>query len=144
MQIKPALLRTAYILILVTAIATGLFAGGNKEEGDAFLISISDLDKLTQTEDILILDVRDQASYNAGHIPGALLVPFQQVESAADQLRGRASKLVTYCSCPAEESSMSAALKLRSQGITNVYVLVGGYNEWIRQGRPVVNGSKPL
>jgi len=122
-----------------------LYAGGKQEDANSsFLISIADLDKLVQSEDILILDIRDQASYNAGHIPGALLVPLQQVEAAADQLRDRASKLVTYCSCPAEESSMSAALKLRAQGLTNVYVLVGGYNEWIRQKRPVINGSAPL
>ena len=144
MHSKPTLLKIACVLILATTISAGLFAGGKKEEGNAFLISISELDKLAQTEDILILDIRDQASYNAGHIPGALLLPLQQVEAAADQLRGRATKLVTYCSCPAEESSMSAALKLKGRGIDNVYVLVGGYNEWIRQKRPVVNGSTPL
>ncbi|MAG13822.1 MAG: hypothetical protein CMN78_04425 [Spirochaetales bacterium] len=142
---RRTLLRTVAIsFLLIFVLTTSLFAGGKKEDETSFLISIADLDELAKTDDILVLDIRDQASYNAGHIPGALLVPLQQVEAAADQLRDRATKLVTYCSCPAEESSMSAALKLRARGITNVYVLVGGYDEWIRQRRPVISGSAPL
>ena len=144
MRNKPAVLKITIILLLLVAVSGALFAGGKKEDDNAFLISVADFEELAKTGNIIILDIRDQASYNAGHIPGALLLPFQQVESAADQLRGRAEKYVTYCSCPAEESSLAAALKLRGEGIEKVYVLVGGYGEWIKQRKPVVTGSAPL
>ena len=39
--------------------------------------------------------------------------------------------------------SARAALVLRGLGITNVRALVGGYNEWVSEGNPVVKGPNP-
>jgi 3-mercaptopyruvate sulfurtransferase SseA len=46
--------------------------------------------------ELVLLDVRDAASYAAGHIPGALNLPLAELpERAAELDRGRA--YVTYC-----------------------------------------------
>ena len=42
------------------------------------------LEKLSAREDLLLIDVREQGEYEAGHIKGALLVPRGTIEAAAD------------------------------------------------------------
>lgn len=44
----------------------------------------------------LILDVRTQAEYDAGHVPGAILIPHDQLESRIGEL-GETRRLVLYC-----------------------------------------------
>jgi predicted methyltransferase len=92
------------------ASASGGSAGGNCESsssGDdakaewkspALRISVADFKQLQATGDVLILDVRDAESYRRGHLPGAVLMPVDTVESCAAGLRTEKRPIVTYCS----------------------------------------------
>jgi ArsR family transcriptional regulator len=92
---------------------------------------------------VLVVDVRDEFVYRMGHIPGAMSVPLAQVDRRADEVRTRAGRkpVVTYCSCPSEQTAASAAVALSKLGITNVSVLVGGYPEWVSTGGAVEKGG---
>jgi rhodanese-related sulfurtransferase len=46
-------------------------------------------------------------------------------------------EIVTYCACPKDESSISAAQVLQASGFKRVRVLQGGWNEWLRAKGPV-------
>jgi rhodanese-related sulfurtransferase len=46
--------------------------------------------------DFVLLDVRDRSAYAAGHIPGALSLPLDEVAVRADEL-ARERKYVAYC-----------------------------------------------
>jgi rhodanese-related sulfurtransferase len=46
-------------------------------------------------------------------------------------------EIVTYCACPADESSISAAQTLQDAGFTRVRVLQGGWTEWLKVKGPV-------
>jgi predicted methyltransferase/rhodanese-related sulfurtransferase len=83
-------------------------------------------------EDILLLDVRDAASFKEGHMPGAVLMTVEQITSAEGmtRLKGETRSIVTYCSCESEQSSARVAIILRDAGITRAHALVGGYEEW--------------
>jgi rhodanese-related sulfurtransferase len=35
------------------------------------------------------------------------------------------------------------ALQLRQRGVGNVYALIGGYEEWLKRGDPIVKGITP-
>ena len=130
-------------IVLILLITTGaLFAKGRQE--DTVVIDIPGLEKLIAGGELVILDIRDEASYLEGHIPGAVLVPYPAVKGAAESLRGIGVPVITYCSCPAEESSMAAALDLMSLGVEGVQVLVGGYLEWIRLDKPIIKGPAPF
>ena len=50
--------------------------------------------------------------------------------------------IITYCACPAEESSLAAAFKLQEFG-AEVLVLQGGIRAWIRERKPIVTGPQP-
>ena len=107
------------------------------------LMSVEEFAELLEKEDLLVLDIRDLPTYQRGHIPGAMLLPAFDIESQAPAFAAMDKRTVTYCSCPAEESSIAAALALRKAGAKQVHVLVGGYIEWKNQGRALVIGDRP-
>jgi predicted methyltransferase len=92
------------------ASASGGSSGGNRDPSDsgddakaewkspALRISVADFKQLQAGGDVLILDVRDAESYRNGHLPGAVLVPLDTVESRAAELRTEKRPIVTYCS----------------------------------------------
>jgi len=135
--------RTAAILTILI-VGPAAYAAGNREKATAgFLINIDEFERMLSTDHPLVLDIRDDASYLQGHIPGAELLPLSDVQRLGPQIVSTDRPIVTYCSCPAEESSLSAALTLQQLGATRVYVLEGGYPAWSRERKPVVKGSSP-
>jgi rhodanese-related sulfurtransferase len=92
---------------------------------------------------VLVVDVRDEFVFKAGHIPGAMNVPLGDIDRRAGEIRARAGgrRVVTYCSCPSEQTAASAAVTLAKSGVPNVSVLVGGYPEWIATGGAVERGG---
>ena len=92
---------------------------------------------------VLVVDVRDQLVFSVGHIPGAMSVPLGQIDQRAGEVRtlARQRLVVTYCSCPSEQTALSAAVALWKAGVTNVSVLVGGYPEWVATGGAVEKGG---
>ncbi len=94
---------------------------------------------------VLVVDVRDELAFKVGHIPGAISVPLAQVEQRAGDIRARAGgkPIVTYCSCPSEQTAAAAAVTLSKFGVTNVSVLVGGYPEWLATGGAIERGGGP-
>ena len=60
-------------------------------------ITIVDLQEKIKKNQVFIVDVRDEASYNAGHLPGAKLIPAGQILNHLDELP-KDKLIVTYCS----------------------------------------------
>jgi phage shock protein E len=85
---------------------------------------------------LVVLDVRTPAEYAAGHVPGAVNVPHDQVEARLaelDPLRDR--DLVVYC-----KSGVRARLALEAlgkAGFRNLWHLDGDMQGWAAGGRPV-------
>ncbi len=96
------------------------------------------------SEDIFIVDARSDGEYGAGHIPGAVNVPYTDnavmndanVYLPADELRARYESLgmadgkraITYCSTGARGSVASFALRVA--GFTDVALYAGSWTEW--------------
>jgi 3-mercaptopyruvate sulfurtransferase SseA len=60
-------------------------------------ITITELQDLIKKGDAFIVDVRNQASYDSGHIPGAKLIPAGEILNHLDELP-KGKTIVTYCS----------------------------------------------
>ena len=60
-------------------------------------ITITELKELQKKNAVFIVDVRNQASYDAGHIPGSKLIPSTDILKHVDELP-RDKMIVTYCS----------------------------------------------
>jgi predicted sulfurtransferase len=60
-------------------------------------ITIPELEELMKNNEVLVLDVRNQASYDIGHIPGSQLIPAGEILNHVNELP-RDKMIVTYCS----------------------------------------------
>ena len=60
-------------------------------------ITIPDLQEKIKKHEVFIVDVRNQASYDAGHIPGSIMIPSGEILNHLDQLP-KDKLIVTYCS----------------------------------------------
>ncbi|HSE31521.1 MAG TPA: rhodanese-like domain-containing protein [Pyrinomonadaceae bacterium] len=60
-------------------------------------ITIHELEDLIGKGDVFVVDVRNQAAYDQGHIPGAKLIPVGEVANRIDEFP-RDKQIVTYCS----------------------------------------------
>jgi 3-mercaptopyruvate sulfurtransferase SseA len=59
-------------------------------------IAVEDLREKMKTNAVTVIDVRDDASFAAGHIPGSLHIPFARVEGEMSTL-AKGKPIVTYC-----------------------------------------------
>jgi phage shock protein E len=68
---------------------------------------------------VAVLDVRTPLEFEAGHVPGALNIPFDQVAARTAELGAKDKPLLVYCR--SGRRSGVAAAELIKQGFTAVY-----------------------
>lgn len=90
-------------------------------------MQISQLHGVLSDERHVIVDIRDQTSFNAGHISGAIHLTN---ESLPEFVRGADMDAPVVVCCYHGHSSQQAAQYLISQDFTDVYSLDGGFTEW--------------
>ena len=92
--------------------------------------------EVIETEDPLILDVREQGEWDEGRIPGAVHVPRGNLESRVETVAADHDRpIVVYCA--SGNRSAFAAKTLAELGYTDVVSLAGGFTDWKRNGFPV-------
>jgi rhodanese-related sulfurtransferase/rubrerythrin len=77
--------------------------------------------------EFLLLDVRQPEEYEAGHIPGATLIPLGELEARHSEL-DRNRNIIAYCR--SGRRSMAAAIALCGLGFKGLYHLHGGILAW--------------
>ena len=102
---------------VITLDATGFYPEGGGQPCD-----------LGTLGGVRVLDVREQDEYDAGHIPGAILIPNGQITSRAEQeLPDKGQLILVYCR--SGRRSKEAAQKLVKLGYTNIKE-IGGIIDW--------------
>lgn len=82
-----------------------------------------------------VIDVRSEAAWAQGRIPGAVHVPRLELEArAGDVVPDRDAEVVVYCWGPGCNGSTKAALTLAELGYSRVRELIGGFEYWVREG----------
>lgn len=116
------------ILILLAALLclTGCSA---EEKMNYFQISQEEAMRMMALNDgHLIVDVRRQDEYDAGHIPGAILIPNESIGTEQpEQLPDKSQIILIYCR--SGRRSKEAAQKLADMGYSNIYEF-GGIIDW--------------
>ena len=100
--------------------------------------SVDELESALQTGAVLI-DVRQPNEYEAGHVPGAVLVPLASVPDTLDVF---ASDAPTFVICKTGARSYRACEFLEDQGLEAINV-EGGTMAWVTSGRTTVAGDQP-
>ena len=101
-------------------------------------ITVEELEPLVAKGAVTVIDVRASEAYLASHVAGSLHIPVGRIEGEIPYLP-KGKPVVTYCTCPNEESSGEAALILQKNGI-EAKALRGGYEAWTAKGYPTAAG----
>ncbi len=117
------------ILPLLVSLALLTGCGGNTADGAYRQITQEKAKEMMDTQDVIILDVREQSEYDSGHIPGAVLLPVGTIDeaTAAAAIPAKDSTVLVYCR--SGNRSKTAASALAELGYTNLYEF-GGINTW--------------
>ena len=93
------------------------------------------LDRIRQGERLVVLDVRSAGEFAAGHVPGAVNVPYTSVIAGSAKVPAKKSQtLVLYCGHGPRAWMAGQALRLR--GFNNIAYLRGHMAAWRRSGLP--------
>lgn len=84
--------------------------------------------------ELLVLDVRSPEEYAAGHVPGAVNVPYDQVAERLAEIP-KDKDVVLYCR--SGRRTGIAAEVLEANGYTRLQHLQGDMEAWVKAGRPV-------
>lgn len=88
----------------------------------------------------LLLDVREDDEFKAGHVPGAVNIPRGLLEFHIWKLLGYPAKIdVTrkiYVQCMTGGRATLAAKQLQDIGFTNVIAVVMKFEDWKKKGNP--------
>ena len=117
-------------LLLLTGCGWNTATGGADQPKAVFRqVSAADAAALMESaSDYILLDVRTQAEYDQGHIPGAVCIPNETI--GAEEIPALPDKdqlILVYCR--SGNRSKQAAQKLAEQGYTNI-VEFGGILSW--------------
>jgi rhodanese-related sulfurtransferase len=131
------------ILALTVIVLTALVARAQTAPA-VDMISAEELKaKVTSNQPVTIIDVRSSEGFAASSttVKGSFHFKVRKLKSrlAYPPLKDlpRDREIVTYCACPKDQSSITAAHVLQASGFTRVRVLQGGWQEWLRVNGPV-------
>jgi rhodanese-related sulfurtransferase len=101
---------------------------------------------LVDSKGAAIIDAREPADYAAGHIPGAINLPFDEVITDPARLEAfdpGGKPILVYCGGATCELSMKLGYELVRLGKKRVLVYTGGWPEWHDMKYPAVTGATP-
>jgi len=103
-QILPVLLS----LLLLTG------SGGNKVEGSYQQITQEEAKEMMDTQEVNVLDVREQDEYDSGHILGDVLLPVGTIDedSSAKVILEKNSTILVYCRSGNRSKTASSCLRI--------------------------------
>lgn len=100
-------------------------------------VSMEELQRLQRQGGVTVIDVRPAEEFEAGHLPGAVNVPPEQLDDYLSRLDS-AREVVAYCRGPYCVYSYEAVARLRQAGV-KARRLEYGYPEWKLDHQPPKN-----
>jgi len=100
--------------------------------------------KLDHPKKFVLLEALAPDAYRRAHLPGALNLPPGQVRTVAPQLiPAKDVEAIVYCAGPECQASENVARELAEMGYSNVRRYVGGKQDWMDAGLPVMSDERP-
>jgi rhodanese-related sulfurtransferase len=96
-------------------------------ESDAFA-------DMLKENNVILLDVRTEDEFNAGHIENAQLIDVKKSDFS-DRIKSLDPEKTYLVYCRSGVRSVKAAVILSDNGFSKVYNLLGGYNAWTEKNR---------
>lgn len=122
---------------LLFAAIVGISCGRMSDVRDVDVVTLSR--ELESRPNLLVVDVREPADFEQGHLRGAINVPVAAVEDALAPALDSGRPVVTVCY--RGRLSKLAAARAMAMGFSDVRSLTGGMEEWREARLPVVQGA---
>jgi rhodanese-related sulfurtransferase len=95
--------------------------------------------ELISNDEVEVIDVRDEAEWQAGHIPNARPVPLDHLR--ADPEKALAAEKPKVFICAKGVRSLTAAKLAERLGFSKLYNVEGGTAGWVKAGLPLVRAA---
>jgi rhodanese-related sulfurtransferase len=96
--------------------------------------------RLDTGEETILIYVHNKADFDAGHIPGSIWVPMEELRTRASEVIPHMdSYVVVYCENDRCDEPIISAQILTQMGYENVHHYSGGMEDWIAAGLPAEN-----
>lgn len=137
-------IRISRIVSILVVVVAAVMTAQAQQPAPVTTITAEELKaKLTRNEPVTIIDVRSSEGFanSSTTVKGSIHFKLRKLKSrlrfAPLKDLSRNAEIVTYCACPNDEASSSAAQILQTAGFTRVRVLQGGWHEWVKANGPV-------
>ena len=127
-----------WLLITLLAALIGVFVLTEQRKSGKTLTT-SELVRLMNNDEAVVIDVRSNAEFESGHIHGALSIPHQKLASRIAELEKYREKIIVVADKIGQHSG--AAGKVLNTKEFNVRRLGGGISEWQGSSLPLVTGK---
>ncbi len=111
------------------------------DKGDPPTLKMSEAFDRWASKSYIFIDAREPDEYAAGHIEGAINLPYDYFDDFKDKVLPTIPKdtlIVTYCSgSECEASLFLARFLVQEYGYKNVEIFFGGWSQWSKQKLPI-------
>jgi rhodanese-related sulfurtransferase len=98
---------------------------------------------LTRKKKVVLIDSRTPEEYQQAHIPGAIIIPADQMKMEQAKLpKDKATPLIFYCRGLGCSLSRMAAGSAVEMGYTYILIYQPGMPDWLLKGYPVQKGKQ--
>lgn len=114
-------------MVAIILIVVGCNSKGTNSTSSYENISTEEAQSMIAKKEVQILDVRTPEEFAEGHVPEAVNLPLQDLESQVSTLDKNKSYLIV---CRSGNRSGQASEILVSKGFSHIYNMEGGMNQW--------------
>lgn len=126
--VKPLTAALIFLFFAIMLVSCTQENSGNGKEVYMKITPEQAKEFMEHQKDCVILDVRTQEEFDAGHIPGAILIPDYEITAKAEAILPDKEQLILVY-CRSGRRSLNAAEELAAIGYTNVKEF-GGILNW--------------
>jgi phage shock protein E len=94
-------------------------------------VDAATVNNVRNRDDIVLIDVREDREYAEGHIPGAVLIPFDQIPNRLNEIPQDKTVIAV---CRSGNRSSQVISFLSQQGFNNIHNMQGGMLAWDQAG----------
>lgn len=127
------------LLMFISAVISGgllIYPLLKRSVGTSAEVGPGEAVTLINRKDAVVIDVRDEGDYAAGHITNARHIPESKIDERLKELDRYKNKPIIV-SCGSGRRSASVAGALRKQGFAEIFTLRGGIAAWQQAGMPL-------
>jgi rhodanese-related sulfurtransferase len=133
-------------VVVAEAGDTTIAKPASAQPDDPPFITLEQATALHNDPKVIFVDARYAEDYKEGHIPGAILLPFEMFDdywAGVEPKLPKDHKIVTYCGGSDCEMSLFLARLLRDKGYKDIDIFYGGAEQWREHKMPMDTTAAP-